>query len=202
MDTDYIGATRASLTEWIEQLARPVGAPGGGAGSAIVLALGAATAAMAAGYAPEADGRTDVAAAAERAHRRALSAADEDAAASARLSVVFRDETTGAEQRVAILLAAAESSSAVIRVAEPLEPVVEWLAANGDPAVAADVGVAATNIAAAVRSSAINILSNVRACADAGATAEDVERLHDAHTGAIRLAERFEQVAARVIAAL
>ncbi|MBA8817494.1 formiminotetrahydrofolate cyclodeaminase [Microbacterium halimionae] len=197
MDTDYISTASATLTQWIEQLSSPTPAPGGGAAGAVVLAIGAATAQMAAGYAAESGSRTRTLRTAQRVRELALRATDDDAAASAALAAAYRNHSATSSSRAAAIDAAGRSSIAVVRIASSMIDVLDWLSTHGEPRLLPDVAVSAALTAAAIRTSCINIASS----ASAAVGEQNIEYLHSARRDAELLADRFTAIAANTTSA-
>ena len=191
-----ISTRTAALTEWTERLAEPAPAPGGGAAAAVVAAIGAAVAAMADGYGDDhPDARRFVAA-----RERAWKVADDDAAASADLAVVFHaaPEDRDADRTRRILEHAAVSSAAVADVVVELASALEPLAKRCPEPVRADVAVAARLLAAGARAGAVNVRVNATASADAGSSAEFVADLRAKEQDAIAAADALDRLAAEV----
>lgn len=184
------------MAAWLEHLAAPTPAPGGGAAAAVTLAIGAAVVEMAAGYAPAGSDRAAAIMAAARVRAAALSAAERDAAASARLVAAHRLPAAGsAGERAEALAEAMEASLAVASLAAPLVPPLRWLAAHGDGRLSPDVVVAARTLAAAVRSAAATARANVSAFPSEDAGGDDGRR---AERGAVALADELDDLARRV----
>lgn len=192
------------LAPWIESLADPVPAPGGGAAGAVTIAIGAAVLGMTAGYAPEGSESRRAISLASRARQDALALADRDATASAALVAAFRlpDGAPSRAARAEALREAAAASLAVARLPLPLVDPLRWLAAHGDPMLAPDVAVAGRTLAAGVRSACATARSNLRAAAAAGVDDEALAPLRAAESDARRGAGFLDAVASRVDDAL
>jgi formiminotetrahydrofolate cyclodeaminase len=214
---DSAHPTRAAdvFGTWLDSLAAPVPAPGGGAASAVVLAIGAAVAEMVAGYAPSGQDRDASLAAVSAVRREALAAADRDAAASAALIAAFRRDDTDADaatlreiatERRQALDVATQSSLGIALAAAPLGNALAWLAEHGEPRLAPDVVVAARTVAAGVRSAAATAHANVEASVPERSTDEagsrELSRLRDAVSGVFALAATLDEIADRVTSRL
>lgn len=148
-----------TLQELLDDVAAPVPDPGGGAASAVVLAVGVALAQMVAGYSPASDGAGPDPT--ERLHGlRAdvldLATVDGDASAgfASAIAVVGpgRDAAIAAAVRAAIVSALSIAEAAGRLLAE-----LTALEAHAPTKVHADLQVAAALAAAVVRASAVNV---------------------------------------------
>lgn len=155
-----------TLGSWLDGLARPVPAPGGGAAAAVVLAHAAALVEMVLGYTAPGPERDAHLAEASAVRAAALVDAADDAAASAGLAAAFRrpsHDPGRADAVAAALTAASGCSIRIVETARRLEPALAWSARHGEPRVRADAEVAAVLLAAAVRATTVNIRGNAGA---------------------------------------
>jgi formiminotetrahydrofolate cyclodeaminase len=197
--------TEMPLDDWLAQLARPKGAPGGGAASGVALALSAGLLHMVAGYtddprAPEAEARL------ASGRQDALAAAEADGVRSAEfgaaLALPAGDPSREARVRQGAV-DAARSSVALGDVGAQLLPDLRLLAEIANPNLGADLAIAAETLAVGTFGAIVNLRANLRtahrhdadrsACA---ALADDAERLAgvraDAQAIAHRVAARFD----------
>jgi formiminotetrahydrofolate cyclodeaminase len=179
-DSEAVTTQDSTVEAWTQALAESKGSPGGGAGTGVMLAIAASLASMVAGYTQPGEGErkelADVHARARALRRTALRLADDDAAASEAFGAAFRLEP-GPERDEAINLASvnAAEASAVLgeRAAEAIED-LGWLAANGNPALIADVVVAFGALRAAVTGARTNVSFDLATLRSAGATLEQI----------------------------
>jgi formiminotetrahydrofolate cyclodeaminase len=185
MDASEAITTQGStVEEWTSALAESTGSPGGGAGAGLMLAVAASLTSMVAGYTePKEHEHADVDDIRKRAQslrQEALRLADEDAAASQAFGAAFRLDP-GPEREEAIHNASldAAKSSAVLgeRAMEAIDDLA-WLAANGNPALIADVVVAFGALRAAVAGARTNVSFDLASLRSAGATLEQVREQH------------------------
>jgi formiminotetrahydrofolate cyclodeaminase len=170
----------STVEAWTQALAQSKGSPGGGAGTGVMLAIAASLASMVAGYTDAGeDQRQELAEIHARAHelrRTALELADGDAAASEAFGAAFRMDP-GPERGAAIRRASvnAAKASAVLggRAVEAIED-LGWLAANGNPALIADVVVAFGALRAAVTGARTNVSFDLATLRSAGASLEQI----------------------------
>jgi formiminotetrahydrofolate cyclodeaminase len=179
-DSETVTTQGSTVEAWTQALAESKGSPGGGAGTGVMLAIAASLASMVAGYTdPAEDQRRQLAEIHARAlglRSSALELADGDAAASEAFGAAFRLEQ-GPERDHAIRQASvdAAAASAVLggRAVEAIED-LGWLAANGNPALIADVVVAFGALRAAVTGARTNVSFDLATLRSAGATLEQV----------------------------
>lgn len=155
-----------TVAAWLAALAATGPNPGGGAAAALMAGMAAALTEMVIAYRidRESDERS-VRARANKALAEALRAAapsmaDRDTEVSEGFSAASRgdsDSTTREEAGVA----AAESSAALGKFAASLVPVLRELAEQAGTLLLADVGVAASALAASVRAAALNICADL-----------------------------------------
>ncbi|GAA1141650.1 cyclodeaminase/cyclohydrolase family protein [Nesterenkonia lutea] len=183
-DSAEITTQDSTLEEWTHALSRPVGAPGGGAGAGVMLAIAAALTAMVAGYTETgADQQEDldrISASAHELRRIALQLADEDASASAAFGEAFALER-GAERDEAIRdasLGAARSSAVLGEHAIEAIDALSWLAEHGNRALIADVVVAFGALRAAVTGARTNASFDLAALRSSGSTLDEVREQH------------------------
>jgi formiminotetrahydrofolate cyclodeaminase len=191
----------STVDEWTEALAQSTGSPGGGAGSGLMLAVAASLTSMVAGYTePKEHEAADVAEIRERAQalrREALQLADEDATASQAFGAAFRLDP-GPDREEAIHRASldAAKSSAVLgeRAIEAVDDLA-WLAANGNPALIADVVVAFGALRAAVAGARTNVSFDLASLRSAGATLEQIKEQHQGLWSAVeRLSTALDRI--------
>ncbi|WP_203135510.1 cyclodeaminase/cyclohydrolase family protein [Microbacterium sp. JZ31] len=165
----------ASIDRWTARLGEAKGDPGGGAAAGVMLALAAGLISMVAGY-------SDAIEVGERARAlrdEALDAADADAAASAAFGAAFRRDDDGRAEAIReASLEAARSSARLGGRARAAIPDLEHLAAHGDPALVADVAVAAAALRAALASARTNLSFDLATLRSAGMTLPDVRAAH------------------------
>ncbi|MCU1565927.1 MAG: Formiminotransferase-cyclodeaminase family protein [Pseudarthrobacter sp.] len=179
-DSEAVTTQDSTVEEWTQALAESKGSPGGGAGTGVMLAIAASLASMVAGYTqPGEEERKELADIQSRARtlrQTALRLADDDAAASEAFGAAFRLEP-GPERDGAIHRASvnAAKASAVLgeRAVEAIED-LGWLAANGNPALIADVVVAFGALRAAVTGARTNVSFDLATLQSAGATLEQI----------------------------
>ena len=191
----------STVDEWTEALAQSTGSPGGGAGSGLMLAVAASLTSMVAGYTePKEHEAAEVAEIRERARalrREALQLADEDATASQAFGAAFRLDP-GPDREEAIHRASldAAKSSAVLgeRAIEAVDDLA-WLAANGNPALIADVVVAFGALRAAVAGARTNVSFDLASLRSAGATLEQIREQHqDLWSAVERLSTALDRI--------
>lgn len=183
-DTDAVTTQRSTVEEWTRALAESKGSPGGGAGTGVMLAIAASLASMVAGYTePQEDQRAELASLHARAHalrEAALKLADDDAAASEAFGAAFRLEK-GPERDQAIHRASVDAARASAFLGERAVAAIDdlgWLAANGNPALIADVVVGFGALRAAVAGARTNVSFDLATLRSAGATLEQIREQH------------------------
>jgi formiminotetrahydrofolate cyclodeaminase len=183
-DADAVTTQRTTVEDWTRALAESSGSPGGGAGTGVMLAIAASLTAMVAGYTePDPHQRTELDAIHERAlllRRTALRLADEDAAASQAFGAAFHQEP-GPDREDAIHRASVDAAKASAVLGDQAIAAIGdlgWLAANGNPALIADVVVAFGALRAAVTGARTNVSFDLGALTSAGATLEEVRGQH------------------------
>jgi formiminotetrahydrofolate cyclodeaminase len=164
MDDDARIRPTITLEAWLDRLAAPTGAPGGGAASGIMMAIAAALLHMVAAY-TRGDERADAAGQRlQKLRAAALDAAEADGVRSAELGEALAHPSGPARdpllRRAAV--AAAVSSQRLGAVGVDLVDELHLMAAIGNPNLAADLVVAAEALAAGLGGS----LTNLRACVD------------------------------------
>jgi formiminotetrahydrofolate cyclodeaminase len=166
-----------------------------------MLAIAASLTSMVAGYTEaEEDQRRELAKLHARAHRlreAALRLADDDATASKAFGAAFRLEP-GPEREDAIRRASVDAAKASAILGERAIDAIEdlgWLAANGNPALIADVVVAFGALRAAVTGARTNVSFDLAALATAETPLEHVREQHPALWAAV---QHFNAALARV----
>jgi formiminotetrahydrofolate cyclodeaminase len=145
-----------------------------------MLAIAASLASMVAGY-TEADGQqrrelADVHARVRALRQTALRLADDDASASQAFGAAFRlDPGPGRDEAIHRASVDAAKASAVLgeRAVDAIAD-LEWLAANGNPALVADVVVAFGALRAAVTGARTNVSFDLAALTSAGRSFEQI----------------------------
>ena len=183
-DPDAITTQHSTVEEWTRALAESVGSPGGGAGTGVMLAIAASLTSMVAGYTEAGDGeRNEIASVQARARslrEAALQLADDDATASKAFGAAFRLEP-GTEREEAIRRASVDAARASAVLGERAMDAIGdlgWLAANGNPALIADIIVAFGALRAAVTGARTNVSFDLASLTSAGATLEQVQKEH------------------------
>lgn len=179
-DSKSVTTQSSTVEGWTQALAQSVGSPGGGAGAGVMLAIAASLASMVAGY-TEADGHqqrelADIHVRVRSLRQGALRLADEDASASRNFGAAFRlDPGPGREEAIHRASVDAARASAVLgeRAIDAIGD-LEWLAANGNPALVADVVVALGALRAAVTGARTNVSFDLAALTSAGRTLEQI----------------------------
>jgi len=184
VDIEAVTTQGSTVEEWTQALAEAQGSPGGGAGTGVMLAIAASLASMVAGYTePHEDQGGQLAGLHARARslrKAALQLADDDAAASQAFGAAFRLEP-GRERDDAIHQASVNAAKASAVLGERAMEAIEdlgWLAANGNPALIADVVVAFGALRAAVTGARTNVSFDLATLKSAGATLEQIREEH------------------------
>ena len=154
--------TSMPLDAWLDRLAQPTGAPGGGAACGVILGIGASLLHMVAGYTP--DDRAREAAERVRARRAAaLAAAETDGIRSSELGAALAepDHPDRSARVFEAALAAARSSADLADVGAALRAELRVLQAIGNPNLAADTAVAAAALEAGIRGALVNIRADI-----------------------------------------
>lgn len=179
-DSEAVTTRRSTVEEWTLALAESVGSPGGGAGAGLMLAIAASLTSMVAGYTDpdkhQRAGLDDIHARARSLREAALRLADDDSSASKAFGAAFRLDP-GPAREDAIRKAsveAAKSSALLGRRAIDAIADLEWLAANGNPALIADVVVAFGALRAALTGARTNVSYDLSTLTSAGATLEQI----------------------------
>jgi formiminotetrahydrofolate cyclodeaminase len=197
-DDSPVSTSGSTLRRWTERLARPVGDPGGGAASAVMLALASALTSMVAGYTHpsgaggrgDRDDALDVVALRERAdarRERALELADVDAQSSREFGAAYH-EPSGERRDRAVQTAGADaartSDDVALLALEALDD-LERLAPHAPHFLGADVGVAAAALRAAIAGARTTLAADLDELARHGGEppaglAADLARFDDA----------------------
>jgi formiminotetrahydrofolate cyclodeaminase len=179
-DSEAVTTQGSTVEAWTRALAESKGSPGGGAGTGVMLAVAASLASMVAGYTEPRDEQreqlTDVHTRAHTLRRTALKLADNDAAASEAFGAAFRLEP-GPERDDAIHQASVNAAKASAVLGQRAIKAIDdlgWLAANGNPALIADVVVAFGALRAAVTGARTNISFDLATLRSAGASLEQI----------------------------
>ena len=179
-ETEAVTTHDSTVEAWTQALAESKGSPGGGAGTGVMLAIAASLTSMVAGYTePGEEQRKELADVHARActlRRTALELADGDAAASEAFGAAFRLEP-GPQRDDAIRQASVNAAQASAVLGDHAVKAIEdlgWLAANGNPALIADVVVAFGALRAAVTGARTNVSFDLATLRSAGATLEEL----------------------------
>jgi|GEM_PF-897063 len=174
----------STVEEWTKALAESSGSPGGGAGTGVMLSIAASLTSMVAGYTePEKSQHQQLDGIHSRAlklRQTALQLADDDASASNAFGAAFRLDP-GPEREKAIHQASVDAAKASAVLGERAIDAIEdlgWLAANGNPALIADVVVGFGALRAAIAGARTNVSFDLASLTSAGATLEEVREQH------------------------
>lgn len=199
MDETSPASTTAPLDDWLAALAQPNGAPGGGAACGVILALSAGLLHMVAEYTRD-PRATPIAARVTDARAAALRAAEADGERSADFgaALALAQDDPQRDDRVArSALAASESSVALGDVGSGIVPDLDVLAEVANPAVRADLAIAADALALGISGAAINLRADLRLARRHGADStacdaldRDADRLDAACAAASDVARR------------
>lgn len=190
------------LESWLDRLAQRGGAPGGGAASGVMLAIGAALLRMVSAYTPDDERAQRSGERAVTLQADALRAAEEDGIRSAALGAALAEASSPDrdERIVATAFAGAESSARLGAVGAALAAELRVLADRGNPNLVADVAVAAEAIGAGLGGALTNLRANVeltrahlRGAVMPGDLAPEIERITSARTDVALLAITVEK---------
>ncbi|MEV7604954.1 cyclodeaminase/cyclohydrolase family protein [Paenarthrobacter sp. NPDC089322] len=176
--SDEITTQNSTVEEWTEGLAQSSGSPGGGAGTGVMLAIAASLTSMVAGYSDNAG--EELLGRARTLREAALRLADEDSVASKAFGAAFR-LAPGPGREEAIHQASVKAAKASAALGEQAMDAIEdlgWLAANGNPALIADVVVAFGALRAAIAGARTNVSFDLAALAKDGTPLEEVRSQH------------------------
>lgn len=163
MDARERASADTTVREWLERLAQASGAPGGGAASAVQLAMGAALLQMVAGYTDDDEIQALSEGLAER-RERLLAAGTSDAEASATLGAALAldpDDESREARVVETARRAAESVASIGLLGETLLDALRVLDERGNPNVRADLEVAAAALAAGMTGVSITLRAGI-----------------------------------------
>jgi formiminotetrahydrofolate cyclodeaminase len=197
-------STPSALSAWLDRLAQADGGQGGGAACGVLLSISSALMEMVARYSSEDERAAACAIRLADRRREALAAAEADGIRSAQLGASLRaPEGDPARDRGIheAALAAAASSAELGAVGVALVAELALLSDIGNPAVTADLAVAAEALSAGIAGSTVNLRADL-ALADAHSAdhsmpdaarrlAETAQALVDARDAAFAYAERF-----------
>jgi len=172
------------LGGFLDDVAAPKPAPGGGAVAAVVVGLAAGLAAMSAGFSPDLPDAESLVARAAALRARVTPLAAADAAAYARVLAASATPTAAPGREEVLHAALVLASEVPLEVAEIGAEVVRLalrLEQEGNPNLRGDAATARLLAAAAVRSAAVLVQLNLRDPEDArviraGTLAEEVRR--------------------------
>lgn len=195
-------STSAPLDDWLAALARPNGAPGGGAACGVILAVSAGLLHMVAEYTDD-ERAAAIATRVTDARADALRAAEADGAESASFgaALALPSDDPQRDDRVARTAVAASASSVALgEVGARLVPDLALLADIANPSVAADLAIAADALALGISGATTNLRADLRLARKHGAPAsvcdpldDDARRLDEARMTASALARRVRE---------
>lgn len=164
MENDVRVPTSLPMDAWLTALARPAGAPGGGAACGVILAVSAGLLHMVAAYTddPRAEGCADRLV---RARTAALETAEADGVRSADFgaALALPSDDPARDERVRdAALSASRSSTDVGAIGSDLVPDLALLAEIGNPAVRADLAIAAETLATGLSGASINLRADLQ----------------------------------------
>lgn len=146
-----------------------------------MLAIAASLTSMVAGYTEAPDDRlAELHARARSLRETALKLADDDAAASKAFGAAFRLDP-GAEREDAIHRASVDAAKASAVLGDHAIDAIEdlgWLAANGNPALIADVVVGFGALRAAIAGARTNVSFDLGSLRSAGASLDEIKEQH------------------------
>lgn len=184
------------LDDWLAALGRPIGAPGGGAASGVMLGIAAALLRMVAEYTIDDPQATESGRRLTGHRRDALAAAEADGVLSAEFGAALGMPTDdpGRESRVRdAAVAAADSSARLGAIGIRLLDEVRLLAEIGNPHLVSDLAVAAQALAAGLSGAIINLRANMRTARKHDAAESRLARLR---ADEARLSEARQAVSA------
>jgi methenyltetrahydrofolate cyclohydrolase len=202
-----MGVVRAqTVEEWLAELASESPAPGSGAVSAMNAAAGAALVAMVCNftigrprYAEHEQTMTEARAAAGMLREQALSLAEQDAAAYAKVLAAYRlPKDTDKAQRArsaaiqSAMIDACEQQLRMAALAASVIGLAGQIVAGANVNLLSEAAVAATSARAALTAAALNVEANLAAVHDADQRASIAAALAG-HTQAERLADEIVQ---------
>lgn len=164
MEQDARIPASTSLDDWLDQLAQPTGAPGGGAASGVMLAISAGLLRMVAGYTPDDERAGASGTRLAGLLRDALRAAETDGLLSATLGSALAEpaDAPGRDRRLRDAAVAAARSSAELGTAGiAISRELDLLAEVGNPHLAADLAVAAHALEAGLAGALTNLRANM-----------------------------------------
>ncbi len=152
MTADHIDPSETTLEEWLDRLAEPHGAPGGGAACGVMTAIAAALRGMVASYTPDEPRARDAVPRLQDYRRAATEAAENDGVRSAAFGAALAmDESPEREQAIReATVEATRSSLAIGVIAASLVGEARQLAEVSNPHVEADLVVALGALSAAL----------------------------------------------------
>ncbi len=201
------------IQTFLDELASSAPAPGGGAATALVGAMGAALVSMVCNltigrprYGSVEAAMRDILTRSEQIRQSLIALAEDDAVAYTAVAAAYRlprsDEAETAARAEAIqraLIRAAGPPLAVMKECSSLVPLCLQVAAHGNATVASDAGVAAELAAAGVRASILNVRINLAQITDAEFVARTEDEIAAAESG---LQENLDRAIAIVRAKL
>jgi formiminotetrahydrofolate cyclodeaminase len=202
--SEQITTQESTVADWTRALGEPIGAPGGGAGAGVMLAIAASLTSMVAGYteqdADEQHQLNLVLTRAQNLRQTALQLADDDAAASHAFGAAFKLER-GRKRDEAIRKASVEAAESSATLGEHANGAIDdltWLAENGNSALIADVVVAFGALRAAVAGARTNVSFDLGTLRAGGLNLEEVREQHPELWATVH---RFNDAMARIDAA-
>ncbi|HEX5857255.1 MAG TPA: cyclodeaminase/cyclohydrolase family protein [Microbacterium sp.] len=165
------------LSSWLDKLAQPQGAPGGGAACGVLIAISAALLHMVAEYTRDSPAAEACAERVAACRVRALEAAEADGVVSARLGAALRpsDDPERDERVRRAAVEGADSSVVLGRIAQELVDELALLSDIGNASLGADLEVAGEALSAALASARVNLLANVKSVQGHRAPADDLD---------------------------
>lgn len=180
MDETARVPTSTPLSDWLSQLAQPGGAPGGGAASAVFLALSAALLGMVTEYTSDDSRAAECAARLVVQRTAALRIAEADGIRSAEFGAALGLPADNAERDDRVrdaALVAARSSALLGSVGRDLVPEVRLLAEIRSAQVKADLAIAAEALATGIAGASINLRANLEVAQTYDANEETLSEL-------------------------
>lgn len=186
------------LSAWLDKLAQPAGAPGGGAAAGVMLALSAALLRMVAEYTPGDDRAEACASRLVQQRSDALGAAEGDGIRSAELGSALAEDADDPARDAHVrdaALAAARSSVVLGEVGVGLVDELRLLDEIGNPHLDADLVVAAEALAAGIAGASVNLRANRQLAARHGAEGRALSALDADARGLARAREAASALA-------
>lgn len=174
MQADPDVPTSLGLDTWLERLAEPNGAPGGGSAAGVMMGLAAALLHMVCGYTPDVPAAAVAGERVAQLRARALDASYEDGVRSVALGAALA--SSGQDRSIRLhgeAVAASASSAELVEIGIALAEQLRVVADVGNPNLVADTGVASEALAAGLGAALINLRANVRLARKHAADGDD-----------------------------